>query len=65
MAVRWYFCYRLSGANVRDLLAERGMDVSKQTVADWVQKFAVFLAEAGRRYARPLGRCWFVDETYV
>ena len=34
MAVRWYFRYRLSAANVRDLLAERGMDVSRQTVAD-------------------------------
>ena len=37
MAVRWYFCYRLSAANIRDLLAERGLDVSRQTVADWVQ----------------------------
>ena len=65
MAVRWYFRYRLSAANVRDLLAERGMDVSRQTVADWVQKFGVLLAEAGRRYTKPLGRRWFVDETYL
>ena len=65
MAVRWYFSYRLSAANVRNLLAEREMDVSRQTVADWVQKFGVFLAEAGRRYTKPLGSRWFVDETYV
>lgn len=65
MAVRWYFSYRLSAANVRDLLAERGLDVSRQTVADWVQKFGVLLAAAGRRHARALGSCWFVDETYV
>ncbi len=65
MAVRWYFSYRLSAANVRNLLAERGLDVSRQTVADWVQKFGVLLAEAGRRHAKPLGRRWFVDETYV
>jgi transposase-like protein len=65
MAVRWYFCYRLSAANVRNLLAERGLDVSRQTVAYWVQKFGGLLAEAGRRYAKPLGRRWFVDETYV
>jgi transposase-like protein len=65
MAVRWYFCYRLSAANVRNLLAERGLDVSRQTVVDWVQKFGVLLAEAGRRHAKPLGRRWFVDETYV
>jgi transposase-like protein len=65
MAVRWYFSYRLSAANVRNLLAERGLDVSRQTVADWAQKFSVLLAAAGRRYARPLGSRWFVDETYV
>ena len=65
MAVRWYFSYRLSAANVRNLLAERGLDVSRQTVADWVQRFGVLLAEVGRRYAKPLGRHWFVDETYV
>ena len=50
MAVRWYFCYRLSAANVRNLLAERGLDVSRQTVAYWVHKFGILLAEAGRRY---------------
>jgi len=65
MAVRWYFSYRLSAANVRNLLAERGFDVSRQTVADWVQKFGVLLAEAGRRHAKPLGRHWFADETYL
>ena len=65
MAVRWYFRFRLSAANVRDLLAERGMDVSRQTVADWVQKFGALLAEAARRYARRVGLRWFVDETYL
>ena len=65
MAVRWYFSYRLSAANVHNLLAERGLDVSRQTVADWVQKFGVLLAEAGRRYAKRVGSRWFVDETYV
>ena len=65
MAVRWYFRYRLSAANVRDLLAERGIDVSRQTVADWVQKFGSLLAEAGRCHAKRVGSCWFVDETYL
>ncbi len=63
MAVRWNFSYRLSAANVRNLLVERGLDVSRQTVADWVQKFGVLLAEAARGYAKPLGRRWFIDET--
>ncbi len=55
----------MSAANVRDLLAERGMDVSRQTVAYWLQKFSVLLAAAGRRYAKRVGKRWFVDETYV
>ncbi len=65
MAVRWYFSYRLSAANVRNLLAERGIDVSRQTVASWVQKFGALLAEAARRYAKRVGSRWFVDETYL
>jgi transposase, IS6 family len=65
MAVRWYFRYGLSAASVRDLLAERGMDVSRQTIAAWVQKFGGLLATAARRYARRVGWRWFVDETYV
>ncbi len=65
MAVRWYFRYRMSAANVRNLLAERGLDVSRQTVANWVQKFGVLLAEAGRRHAKRVGSRWYVDETYV
>jgi IS6 family transposase len=65
MAIRWYFRYGLSAANVRDLLAERGLDVSRQTIAHWVQKFGALLAEAARGYAKRVGWRWFVDETYV
>ena len=65
MAVHWYFSDRLSAANVRNLLAERGLDVSRQTVADWVQKFSVPLAEAGRHHAKRVGSRWFVDKTYL
>ena len=60
MAVRWYFRYRLSAANVCDLLDERGMDVSRQTVADWVQKFSSPLAEAARRYTKRVSSRWYV-----
>jgi len=64
MAIRWYFRYGLSAASVCDLLAERGMDVSRQTIAAWAQKFGVRLATAARRYAKRVGWRWFVDETY-
>ena len=64
-AVRWYLRYRLSAADVRDLLAERGVDVSARTVLYWVQKFAPLLARAGRRAAARPGARWWCDETYV
>jgi IS6 family transposase len=64
-AVRWYCRFRLSAADVRDLLAERGVDVSARTVLHWVQKFAPLLARAGRRAATRPGARWWCDETYV
>ncbi len=64
-AVRWYLRFRLSAADVRDLLAERGVDVSARTVLYWVQKFAPLLARAGRRAATRPGARWWCDETYV
>ncbi len=58
-AVRWSLRLGLSAADVRDLLAERGVDVSARTVLHWVQKFAPLLARAGRRAAtRPGTLCW-------
>src|SRR6266511_3424387 len=65
MAVRWYARFRLSLRDVRDLLAERGVDVSPSTILAWVHTFGPLLAGEIRRRARPLGGRWYVDETYV
>lgn len=62
-AVRWYTLYRLSAANTRDLLAERGIDVSDRTVLTWVQPFGPLLADAARHQACKLGTRWWCDET--
>jgi transposase, IS6 family len=64
-AVRWYFRYRLSAAGVRDLLAERRIDVSARTILAWAHKFGPLLAAEGRRHARLVGTTWYADETYV
>jgi transposase, IS6 family len=64
-AVRWYLRYRLSAADVRDLLAERHLDVSARTVLAWAHKFGPLLAAEGRRHARPVGIRWWTDETSV
>src|SRR5262249_23308725 len=64
-AVRWSCRFRLSLADVSDLLAERGIDVSPRTILTWVHTFGPLLAAAVRRAARPVGRRWYCDETYV
>jgi transposase-like protein len=64
-AVRWCCRFRLSLADVSALLAERGIDVSPRMILTWVQKFGPLLAAAVRRAARPVGRWWYCDETYV
>src|SRR5688500_13957116 len=65
LAVRWYGRFRLSLRDVCDLLAERGVDVAPSTVMRWVHTFGPLLAAELRRHARPLGTCWYADETYV
>ena len=64
-AVRWSCRYRLSAADVRDLLAERRIDVAARTVLAWAHTFGPLLAAEGRRHARPVGARWWTDETYV
>jgi putative transposase len=64
-AVWLYFLFPLSPRNVEDLLAQRGIDVSYETVRRWSLKF-------GLAYARKLGRAhpraderWHLDEVFV
>jgi putative transposase len=64
MAVRWYLSYPLSSRQVRELLAERGVDVSHRTILMWVQVFGPLLAAEVRRHRRVSGR-WFVDEVFL
>jgi transposase, IS6 family len=64
LAVRWYVRYRLSYADVAEWLAERGLTVDRSTLYRWVRRFLPLLGEAARRFRRPVGGRWRVDETY-
>lgn len=64
-AVWLYFRFALSYRDVEDLLAERGIDVSYETVRRWAIKF-------GRAYAGQIRRChprpsdrWHLDEVFI
>jgi transposase-like protein len=64
-AVWLYFRFTLSFRDVEDLLAERGLDVSYETVRRWVLKFGpLFARELRRRRHRPTSR-WHLDEMAV
>jgi putative transposase len=64
-AVWLYLRFTLSYRDVEDLLAERGLDVSYETVRRWVLKFGpLFARELRRRRPRPTAR-WHRDEMAV
>ena len=64
-AVWLYVRFTLSYRDVEDLLAERGLDVSYETVRRWVLKFGLLFArELRRRRPRPTPR-WHLDEMAV
>src|SRR3954447_7925523 len=65
LAVRWYLRYRLSYADVAELLAERGVIVDPSSIYDWVREFAPLYEDAARSFRRAVGSSWSVDETYT
>jgi transposase-like protein len=65
LAVRWYVRYRLSYADVAELLAERGVRIGASTVYDWVREFAPLYEDAARPFRHGAGSTWSVDETYT
>src|SRR5215510_5959887 len=64
-AVRWYITYKLSYRDVCDLMAELGVALVHTTVMRWVQRFVPAFEKKWKKYARPVGSSWRVDETYI
>src|SRR3954462_6064044 len=57
-AIWLYLRFTLSYRDVEDLLAERGLEISYETVRRWVLKFGPGIARnLGRRRPRPSDRC--------
>src|ERR1700732_3350528 len=64
-AVWLYLRFTLSYRDVEELLAERGLDISYETVRCWVLKFGPVIARRLRRCRpRPSNR-WYLDEMVV
>jgi putative transposase len=64
-AIWLYLRFTLSDRDVEELLAERGLDISYETVRRWVLKFGPGIARRlRRRRPRPSDR-WHLDEMVV
>jgi putative transposase len=64
-AVYLYHRFLLSYRDVQELLFERGIGVSHETVRVWWAKFGPDLAEALRHRKPRRGRSWHLDEMRV
>jgi len=64
-AVWLYLRFTLSYRDVEEMLAERGLDLTYETVRRWVTKFEpLFARELRKRRPRPTSR-WHMDEMVV
>ncbi len=64
-AVWLYFRFTLSLRDREELLAERGIEVSYETIRCWILKFGPQIAaNLRRRRSQPTGR-WHLDEMFV
>ncbi len=64
-AVWLYFRFPLSYRDVEDLLAERGIDVSYETVRRWAMKFGRASAAELRKSRSRSDARWHLDEMFV
>ncbi len=64
-AVWLYHRFCLSLREVEDLLAERGITVSYETIRQWCRKFGTEYARRLKRRGGRLGDTWFLDELFV
>ncbi len=64
-AVWLYHRFCLSFRDVEDLLAERGITVSYETIRQWCRKFGREYARTLKRRQGRLGDTWHLDELFV
>jgi hypothetical protein len=65
LCVRWYVTYKLSSRDLREMMAERGVEVAHTTILRWVQRYVPEFEKRWGVCAGPVGLSWRVDETYI
>ena len=64
-AIWMYFRFNLSFRDVEELMLERGVDVTYETIRRWVDKFGSTFAKRIRLRAEPPSPVWHLDEVYT
>ena len=64
-AVRWYCRFQLSLRDIEELLFERGVVVSYETIRRWCDKFGASFAHRAKAARRKPGSTWHLDEMFV
>jgi putative transposase len=64
-AVWLYYRFNLSHRDIEDLLAERGITVSHESIRLWCIKFGAIYAHRLKRNHRGYGDTFFIDEVFV
>lgn len=64
-AVRWYFRFQLSLRDIEELLFERGVVISYETIRRWSDIFGAGFAHRVKAARRKPGTAWHLDEVFV
>ena len=64
-AVWLYFRFNLSHRDIEDLLAERGITVSREAIRLWCIKFGTIYTRRLKRKHRGYGDAFYIDEVFV
>ena len=64
-AVWLYYRFNLSHRDIEDLLAERGITVSREAIRLWCIKFGAIYTQRLKRNHREYGDSFFIDEVFV
>src|ERR1700733_8305193 len=63
--VRWYLRFKLSFRDLVEMMAERNLSMAHTPIFGWVHNYDPEFERRSKRFARPAGSSWRVDETYV
>lgn len=64
-AVFFYVRYGVSYRDLKEIMAERGVEIDHTTLNRWVVKFSPLIAANAQSRKKPTAPSWRMDETYI